>query len=202
MAKIISLTREQMLETVFCDIPATIGTLQLRALSAGSFTLLGRLGNPMIIAPAAGREITQTETFAAVIQYVWVHSADLAIVAAVRTEDDLPAAEIAALGFGITIGQAFGFLNTFTGCASRMSASLAEVEEEETVGKPSAPASPPVGSPASSSASAPPVTPCASATSSGSCPSSAPLAICTPPTSPMEPAADGPLPSLTILPDL
>lgn len=207
-AKIIPPTREHLLELAFSDIPSQIGALKLRPLSAGSFALLGRLGNPMMVgkqAPttaAAAAGDSQTAMFAAVIEYVWVHSAPLDEVVTVETPADIPAAALKRLGFELSIGQALAFLERYQSSALRMTASLAEVEtEEEPAGSPGKPQeSPPVGSPASSTSAEPAETPPASATYSGACPSSAPSPTSTPPTSPTEPAADGP--SLTLLPDL
>ena len=199
------LTREALLELAFADIPSQIGSLRLRPLSAGSFALLGRLGNPMMVgkqAPAqaaAGDE--QTTMFAAVIEYVWVHSAELDEVVTVETRADIPAATIKRLGFEISIGQALAFLERYQASAERMTASLAEVEtedDESSPGKP--PESPPAGSPASSTPAVHVETQLASEISFGSCLSSAHSHISTPPTSPTERAADGP--SLTLLPAL
>lgn len=202
-AKIATPSREALLELAFSDIPSQIGSLALRPLSAGSFTLLGRLGNPMMVgkqAPVeAVQEDSQTAMFAAVIQYVWVHSADIEEVIAVETPSDIPAAALKHLGFQLSIGQALAFLERYQASALRMTASLAETEQEEdeTPGKP--PELAPVGSPASSTPAEPAETPCASATSSGSCQLSEPSPTSTPPTVPTEPAADGP--SLTLMPD-
>lgn len=202
-AKIVQPSREQLLELAFSDIPSQIGSITLRPLSAGSFTLLGRLGNPMMVGSQAPLEAaqgdSQTAMFAAVIQYVWVHSADIEQVITVETPEDIPAAALKHLGFQLSIGQALAFLERYQASALRMTASLAETEPEddETPGKPQE--SPLAGSPASSTPAEPAETPFASATSSGSCPSREHSPTSTPPTSPTEPAADGP--SLTLLPD-
>jgi hypothetical protein len=199
-------SRDCLLEQAFSDIPSTIGTYTLRPLSAGSFTLLGRLGNQMIVgkkkktaAPADGED-EQSAMFAAVIQYVWIHSAALEKVCAVVTADDIPVSELTAIGFGLTLGEAFGFLYAYQKSALRMTASLTEVEPEESedTGKPLE--SLPAGSLHSFTPVEEPEIPFASATYSGSLPSSEHSATFTPPTSPMEPAADGA--SLTLLPDL
>jgi hypothetical protein len=199
------LSRDALLELAFSDIPSKISTITLRRLSAGSFTLLGRLGNPMIVGKkdraAVPAEDSQTAMFDAAIQYIWVHSADIETVLAVETVEDIPVKEIRALAFEISIGEAFAFLARYQESALRASASLAEVEPEEDDQSPGKlPEVLPVGSPPSSTPAEPAEIPHESATSSGSCPSSEPSPTSTLQTSPTEPAADGP--SLTLLPDL
>lgn len=204
MSKLLS--RDSLLELAFSDIPSQVGTYELRPLSAGSFTLLGRLGNPMMVGKQAPTEAleksdSQTEMFAAAIQYIWVHSAPLEQVIAIETADQIPAGALKVIEFAIPLGQAFAFLNRYQESALRMTASLAEVEPDEEVGKPvSPPVTPPAGSPPSFTPAEPAEIPSASAISSGSCPSSEPSPTSTPQTSPMEPPADGP--SMTLLPDL
>lgn len=204
-AKIVPLSRNALLELAFSDIPSQVAGLTLRRLSAGSFTLLGRLGNPMIIgkknSAEAPAEDSQTAMFEAAIQYIWIHSADIEKVLAVETVEDIPVQEIRALAFQISIGEAFAFLARYQESALRASASLAEIEPEDDDQSPGKlPVPPPVGSPASSTPAEPAEIPHESATSCGSCPSSEPSPTSTPQTSPTEPAADGP--SLTLLPDL
>lgn len=199
-------SREALLEQAFSDIPSQVGTYVLRPLSAGSFTLLGRLGNPMMVGKQAPTEAldqadSQTEMFAAAIQYIWVHSAPLDQVTAIESADQIPAAALKEIGFGISIGQAFAFLNSYQQSALRMTASLAEVEPDEESGKSeSLPVTPPVGLPACSTPAEPAEIHRGKDSFSGLCPSSEHLPISTPQTSPMAPPADGP--SLTLLPDL
>lgn len=197
-------SRETLLELAFSDIPSSIGELKLRPLSAGSFTLLGRLGNPMMVgsqAPIDAAQDSQTAMFAAAIQYLWVHSADLEKVLAVETAADIPATELKALGYQISIGQALGFLDRYQASALRMTASLAEIDpEDDEQGQPGKPESLPAGWPVSSTPAEAAEIPSASATSFGPCPSSEPARIFTPPTSQTAPVAGGP--SLTLLPDL
>jgi hypothetical protein len=192
-------TRETILSTAFCDILQKVGPLTLRPLSAASFTLLGRLKNPMMVG-TAGDETTQGEMFDAVIQYLWIHSAPLAQVAAIRTAEDLPAGEILELGFSIPMGHALAFLESYKACSQRMSLSLAEVEDEDGPGKQATTAPAPAGSPPSSSPSVPPVIPGANDIYFGGCPSNAHLPISMPPIPPTEPAAAGlVLPMLTTM---
>lgn len=188
-------TRESILETCFCDLPQKLGKLELRPLSAGSFTLLGRLRNPMM----GGSMETQEQMFDAVMQYAWIHSAPIEAVLAIQTAEDIPEMEIRKLAFGIEIGQALGFLQTYTRSAIRMSASLAEIdpEEDDTPGKPVAPEPAPAGSLPSSMPSADVPILRGSDTSFGSSPSSEPSPTSTPQTSQTEPAAAG----LVILPE-
>jgi hypothetical protein len=184
-----ALSRQQLLETCFAEIPQKIGNLQLRKLSAASFTLLGRLESPMM---KGGSSIDMDAMFDAVILYIWVHSADLDLVCSIETAADLPAADIKKLGFEIDFGNALGFLEIYKRCSARMAAALAEVEEDETEepGKP-ATAPGPAGSPLSSMPSEDAATPPGNDTFSGNSPSNEPFPICTPPTSPTEPAASG-----------
>jgi hypothetical protein len=195
-------SRDALLEQAFSEIPLQIASYQLRPLSAGSFTLLARLGNPMIGGksnPAVALP-DRAEMFESVIQYIWVHSADLDAVMKITEPQQIPEAELQKIGFTLSIGQAMEFLMTFADSALRMSAGLTEVEPEESdeLGKP--PESLPVGSPASFTPAVPAETPSGSDTSSGSCPSSELFPTSTPPMSPTEPAADGAC--LILLPDL
>lgn len=197
--------RQLLLEMAFSDIPSKVGKYDLRPLSAGSFTLLGRLGNPMMVGKESPEKAlsaaqSQTEMFAAAVQYIWVHSAPLEEVTAVEQAEQIPAGALKEIEFSLQIGQAFAFLNRYQESALRMTASLAEVEPEDHEGQPGKQETPLVGSPASSTPAVLAVIPCESATSSGSCPSSEHSATSTPPTSPTEQPVDGP--SLTLLPDL
>lgn len=186
-----STPREYLLETTFCDIPQNIAGITLRPLSAGSFTLLGRLGNPMMVGGASN----QADIFDAVIQYVWIHSADIDDVISIEKLEDVPALGIKKLGFQISLGQALQFLETYKQCAARMTASLAEVEEDDDApGKPAAQVPAPAGLPLSSLPSVQPETPAESDTSSGFNPLSDPLPIFTLPVLPTETVADGPAP--------
>lgn len=188
--------RQILLESCFAEIPQKVGTHTLRPLSAASFSLLGRLGSPMM---SASPNVDMIGLFEAVVLYIWIHAADLDQVAAIETTDDLPHPEIKRMGFQIEFGEALGFLEIYKRCSARMTAALAEVEDDEdTPGKRGTPPAP-VGSPRSFTPLAAVPTPLASATSSGSCPSSEPSPISMPPMSQMEPAASGlvPLPELT-----
>lgn len=198
-------TREALLEQAFSDIPSIIGDYTLRPLSAGSFTLLGRLGNSMIVGKKASgdavpEEDSQAAMFAAVIQYVWIHSAPLERVLQIREAKDIPEAELAAIGFTLTIGQAFAFLLGYQQSALRMTGGLAEVEPEESEDTGKRLGRLRAGSPASSTPSERVDIPFGSDTSSGSCPSSEPSPTSMPPMSPTALDADGA--SLTLLPDL
>lgn len=198
------MNRQHLLETAFSDIPSKVGDITLRPLSASSFTLLSRLGNPMMVGnkkPAAALEKSgeQGEMFAAVIQYLWVHSAPLETIVEIERIDQIPEREIKMLGYGVTMGEALKFIAAYQESALRMTASLAEVEPEEDTGKPGKlPETRHAGSHRSFSPAEQPETPSGSDTSSGSCPSSEHSPTSTPPTSPAEPAAAG----LVILPDL
>lgn len=193
--------RDHLLINAFADIPSEIAGIPMRPLSAGSFSLLGLLGNPMVVGKTAV-DANPSANFEAVVQYAWVHSADLAKVCAITKPEQLPDIEIRELAFQITIGQAFAFLQAYQQCALRLTASLAEVEtEEDEVGKPGKPLHerPPVGLQLLSMHAAEQEIPAGSAISSGSCPSNGPSAISTLPTTPTEPIASGPA---MILPDL
>jgi hypothetical protein len=138
--------------------------------------------------------LDQATLFEAVIEYVWVHSAELETVAAIESREDLPVKELRMIGFEIPVGEAMKFIEAYKGCAERMTASLAETVDEEA--GPGKLESPPVGSPALSLHLVERETPLGSDTSSGSCPSNGPLPTFMQPTSPTEQPADG-SPSLT-----
>ncbi|MES2923684.1 MAG: hypothetical protein V4819_19170 [Verrucomicrobiota bacterium] len=197
-------SRDALLEQAFSDLPSKIGSFTLRRLSAGSFTLLGRLENPMIVgkqSPAAeSAQMSQVEMFAAVIHYTWVHAADLDAVLAVNKIEDIPEAELRKMAFGIGIGEAMSFLMSYQDCAVRMSASLTEVDPEEGEDLGKLRVSLPAGSPVSFTPAAPAEILSGSDTFSGSCPSSEPSHTSMPPTSPTEQDASGAC--LTSLPDL
>ncbi|MEO5712161.1 MAG: hypothetical protein ABIT37_01625 [Luteolibacter sp.] len=181
-------SREHILATCFSDIPSEIKGIQLRQLSAGSFTLLSRIGNPMIVGAAAGAG-DQASMFEAVIEYLWIHSADLDKVSAIATKEQIPAEEIAKLGFSLTFGDILGFLEGYKTSSLRMQAALAEVEDEDDAEGKSETL--PTGSPALFLPSGVLETPSGSDTSSGSCPSNEPLPISTLPTSPTAQPAVG-----------
>lgn len=197
--------RQILLEMAFSDIPSKVGKYDLRPLSAGSFTLLGRMGNPMMVGKESPEKAltaaeSQTQMFDAAVQYIWVHSAPLEEVTAVENAEQIPAGALKEIEFSLPLGQAFAFLNRYQESALRMTASLAEVEPEDDHGKPGKPETRRAGLPASSTPAEPAEILPGSDTYSGSCPSSEPSPTFTPPMSPMEQPADGP--SLTLLPDL
>ena len=189
-------SREQLLEHAFTDIPLNVGDLKLRAVSASSFTLLTRTRNPMLVKGKPSdpeSEEMDGGMFGAIVEFIWIHAAELDLVAAICTRADLQKheTEIRKMGFGVTMGQALLFLRRFQDAAERMSAGLTEVvaEDSSTPGKPP---SIPAGSPPSSLPVVVPEIPSESDTFSGSCPLSEPLPIFTRPTLPPEPDAIGP----------
>jgi len=198
--------RQTLLEQAFCDIPSKVAKYELRPLSAGSFTLLGRIGNIMMVGrdnpgEAISKADTQAAMFEAAAEYIWVHSAPIEDVTAIETADQIPLAELKIIAFSIPLGAAFAFLNRYQECSLRLAAALAETEPEDDDGKPGKPLETlPVGSPASSTPAEPAETQQESVTSSGICPSSEPSPTSTLPMLPTEPAVDGPC--LTCLPDL
>ncbi len=137
-----------------------------------------------------GGKADQNSMFDGVIQYVWIHSADLDAVAAIETVEDLPAVEIRKLGLQIDFGEVVKFIHKYGESATRMQAALTEVEEEDAVrGK--QPEQAPAGLHHLFLPSGALETPSGSDTFSGSCPSSAPSPISMLPTSQPEPPADG-----------
>lgn len=187
------------LETAFSNIPSKIGSLELRPLSAGSFTLLARLGNPMVPSNgAAVSEDNRTDLFEAVIQYAYLHSAPMEEIAKIGKVGDIDESKLKMLGFDLKMSDVFAFLQDFQAATERMAANLAEIDPEDEKDKPGKSALLPVGSPASSTPAEPVVIPSVSDTSSGSCPSNGPLPTSTLPTSPTEQPAGG----LVMLPDL
>jgi hypothetical protein len=183
--------RQHLLSAAFREIPRSIGDITLRPVSAGSYSLLVDLGNPMMTGGGDRRDI-----FAAVVQFAWVHSADLAAVCAVVREEDIPAAELRALGFRISLEDALRFTQEYAATSERISAAMVEPIEEEDEEEGGAGGKPrecaPTGSPASSSPAGARVIPPASVIPFGICPSSEPSSICTPQTTLPEPAASGP----------
>jgi hypothetical protein len=195
-------SRQSLLRQAFCEIPASVAGRTLRPCSPSSFALLGDLGNPLVGAAQADAVGGMGALMGAVTQYIWIHSAPVDAVAAVTCSSDLPASEIRALGFELEMGEALEFLHTFTAASRRMAAALAETEEDdESAGKPAAPATAPTGSPPSSSPLEPQETPRENVISFGTPPSSGPLPTSMPQTSPMADDADGASPSM-ILPSL
>lgn len=193
-----TLSREQLLETCFSDMPVQVGEFRLRPLSPGSFTLLGRLGNVMMVGAGPDQpEPSQGDMLSAVIEYIWIHGADIDAVASISSRADLPENDIARLSLQITFGQALAFLERYKDCALRMTASLAEVEEDlEEQGKPAVAVPAHAGSLPWYLRSEEPGILSASATSSGLCPSNEPLPISMLPTCPTEHAVAGPAPSV------
>lgn len=188
--------RQSLLRQAFCDIPQGIAGITLRPLSAASFELLAELGNPMF-SSSEGKKGDSSEMLAAVCQYVWVHSADLEKVAAIETIDQVPAAEVKAIGFKIEVGEALHFTSAIVGSALRMAAAMAEeFESGDELGKLETSLT---GSPPSSSSAGAPEIPSGKGTSSGSPPLSELSPTSTPPTPMLEEDLDGSTP-LTILP--
>jgi hypothetical protein len=187
-----SVSREALLEAAFRDLPQTVAGIQLRPMSAGSWVLLNTLGNSLV-AGVSSEADGKTAVFAAIYEYLWIHSAPIERVAEINHRDDLPAAEIRALGFQVPIGNALAFLETYKESALRFAAAMTEPEEANVPGQPGKlPESRLVGSPPSVSPSGPPVTLSGSDTSSGKCQSSAPSLTSMPPMSQTELPVDGP----------
>ena len=186
--------RQTLIETCFADVPETVAGLTLRPLSAGSFALLGRLKNPMV---APSTDTTTAALFGAIVQYIWVHTADVSMVASIQTVEDLPQDEINALAFQISMPDAMKFLEGYKRSSLKMAAALAEVDDEDEDAAPGKPELAPVGSPRSSSPSVPPETLPVNVTSFGSSHSGAPSPTSTLPTPRQELPAGG-----CIMPDL
>lgn len=186
-------SREALQEEAFSDLPEKIADISLRPLSSRSWTLLSRLGNPLLIGVnKESKENGTSQMIEGVIQYAYVHSVAIEKVITITAEKDLDADEMARLGFAIPVGQALAFMDRFTESAQRFAASKAEAEEaDEDDDEGKSRASLPAGSPLSASPSGRPETQLGSDTSSGISPLPAPLPISTPPTSPMELPAGG-----------
>jgi hypothetical protein len=194
------MNRQSLLRSAFCEVPQTVSGLDLRPCSPGSFALLGELKNPLIAQRESSAAITMDELFGAVIQYIWIHTAPLDQVLTIVKSEDLPELEIKKLGFALRIEDALEFTTSFSTAAEKMAAALAETDDDDEPGKPTA-AQPPTGSPLSSLPSVLPVTPSASDTFSGSPPSPAPSPTSTPPLPPTDHAPAGVIP-LMILPEM
>lgn len=188
--------RYALLRQAFCEVPSQVGPYKLRPISGGSFELLGQIGNQLVTGAVDGTQMGLPALTAAVNEYIWIHSAPLDEVIAVRTRDDVPADAVRRMAMEIEIGEILAFTTTFTAAAVAMAAALAESDEDDD--EPGKPDASPTGSLPSSSPVGPPATPYASGISSGSPPSPEPLPISTPPTSPPEDDADGCTPSMTL----
>lgn len=185
--------RYSLLRQAFCDIPSQIGTLTLRPLSGGSFELLSEIESPLVDQEKAPQGMPQL--VAAITEYIWIHSAPIERVSAIRSRSDLPSDEIRGMALEIPIGEALAFATSFSLAARRMAAAVAEVvpEDEDTPGKPMPP---PIGSPRLSSPAELPEIPSGSETYSGSLPSSELSPTFTQQTPRTEPGADGFTPSM------
>lgn len=192
-------SRYELLRQAFCEVPVKIGPFVLRPVSGASFELLGELRNPLVFGDASRENLTIQTLLAAVLEYIWIHSADLETIIAIRGREDIPKDDIRRMGLQIELGEALAFTSIFTAAALRMAAAIAEPDDEDEA--PGKPESLRTGSPASLSLLEPPEIQSASDTCSGSLPSSAPSPTCTPPTCNTEPDADGATPLMT-LPDL
>jgi hypothetical protein len=197
--------RSSHLSAAFREHPTSIGKYQLRPVTPGTYQLLADLGNPMAAGATTGTAPTGTDNFfAAVVQFVWIHSAPLEQVIAIDTVEDLPKSDLKAIAFQLTMEDVITFLASYKKAALRAAAAMAEAIEEEDQedgpGKPASLAILPSGSPASSSPSALPETQSASPTSSGTYHFPAPSNTCTPQTPSPEHAAAGSTPLVQLPP--
>lgn len=190
-------SRHSLLRRAFVDVPASIQGIALRPLSAGSFELLGEINSPLVFGNESSQKLDLQTLVSAAHEYIWIHSADLEKVLAIRTRDDLPRDEIRRLAMSIPLGEVLAFTTQFTESALRMAASMAEPEDEED--EPGKPETRLTGSHRSSLPAELPGIPSESAGSFGTLPSSELTNTSTPQTSPQEPDANGPTP-LMILP--
>lgn len=184
-------SRENLLFSAFSALPLEVGNFTLRPMSPGSYSLLIEIGSPLF-GGGTGKP-TSEEVMAAVAAFIWIHAAEIDEVLQVNARADLPEKEIRRIGFDLTMEDTMSFLDSFKAIADRMSAAMAEPDDdgEDKGGKPENVEPFPTSSPPCSSPSELPETPPASATSSGTPPSSAPSSISTPPTSTTEQPADG-----------
>ncbi len=203
--------RNRLLSEAFRSHPTSIGPIQVRPVTPGSYQLLADLGNPMAAALGSGGGDSSSNFFAAVVQFAWVHSAPLEKVMEVHRPEDIPEAGLRAIAFQVTMEDVLIFLTAYKEASLRAAAAMAEAmdDDEGGEGKPVPLAIPHSGSPASSSPSVPPETPPAKDMSSGNSHLHGLSSISTPPVPPMETAADGSgsfpeedLPPLIFLTDL
>lgn len=196
MTQIPETTRRAAIEGAFSEIPSRCGPFELRPLSAGSFALLNRLGNPMV----TGAATDNNAMFTAVCEYVWIHSAPLDEVIRIVGPSDMSAESVGQIAFQLTMSDIFAFLREYAKTAERISLGMTEEVETDTPGKPVPAATIHAGSPLSSMPLAAPETPPASGTSSGTSPLSGPLPTSTPPDAPPAPSSGIPtIPPILIL---
>lgn len=196
MNEIPETTRRAAVEGAFAEIPSRCGPFDLRPLSAGSFALLNRLGNPMVTGAATDNDAM----FTAVCEYVWVHSAPIQEVIQIVGRSDLSASAVNEIAFTITMADIFAFLREYSKTAERISLGMTEEVETDTPGKPVPAATIPAGSPLSSMPLAEPETQPANGTSFGTSPSSGPLPTSTPPDAPPAPSSGIPtIPPILVL---
>lgn len=189
------------LAAAFRESPLKLGARELRRPTAGSIALLMELNNPLFTGgpdEGAADELSDTDRMRGVLEFVWVHLADLDEI------DSLPldpaalrehvARRVRRLGMEIGFEDLQQFGADFARLRERLDGAVTEAVETGGPGKPPQ-ATAPTGLPAWSTPSAAPETPPASDTSSGSCPSSAPSNTSTPPTSMPAPSSAGPSPA-------
>jgi hypothetical protein len=193
------MNRHTVLRKAFCEIPQTVGPYQLRPLSGGSYELLSEIKSALVSPDSAASGNTLKDTLSAVHEYIWIHSAPLDQVLAVIDRDSLPKQEIRKIAMTLEIGECLAFTTVFAQAAQRMSASMAEIDDDDDENtSPGKPETPPTGSPHLSSHAEPQAIPSENVISFGSPPSSEPSPSSTQPTSTPELDADGATPLLTL----
>jgi hypothetical protein len=181
--------RQTLLRQSFSNLPKQIGPFALRPLSGGSFELLHDIQNPLVFG-ASEQRMDIKLLLSAVHEFIYVHTADLDLVSAINSRDDIDPKEIRKISMQIEIGECLELTTLFAECSLRMAAAMSEPDADDD----SAPGKPQMlrtGSPLSSSPAEPLETPSASDTSSGSLPSTERSNTSTPQPCNQEPDAVG-----------
>jgi hypothetical protein len=198
MNQIPETSRRAAIEGAFAEIPSRCGPFELRPLSAGSFALLNRLGNPMVTGAATDNDAM----FSAVCEYVWIHSAPIQEVIQIVGRSDLSAAAVNEIAFTLTMADIFTFLREYAKTANRISLGMTEEVDTDTPGKPDPAATIHAGSPLSSMPLAEPETQPVNGTSSGTSLLNGPLPTSTPPAAPPVPSsATASIPPILVMVD-
>lgn len=190
--------RLSRLSAAFRDTPLSLGGRELRRPTAGTIALLMELQNPLFTAGEEGGELDDTAAMRGVIEFAWVHVAEIDELEALPLDPAELRAHVArkvrGFGMGIDFEDLQAFSASFASLRERLESAATEPAEAApaTPGKPGE--SPPTGLPGWSTLSEVLETPPESGTSSGTSPSSAPSSISTPPTSTTAAPSAGPAP--------
>lgn len=188
--------RFDVLAEVFNRMPRSVGGMELREMTAGSFDLLRRRGNGFLLSAGAEDRADDGELrdgeVEGLAEFLWVHVAPLAeVIRLTRDEEGWRDAVTAFALERLSFPLMAEFAREFTAAAQGITAALVDPLEEEGEDEPGKRASSRTGSPATSTRSGDTGAGSGAGGSSGSCPLPRGCSTSTPPTGPTGAGAHG-----------